>query len=176
MGLSWSWPSSLDLLNFEVRECREKPSRIRPSSQRIWTSGNPEIWNPNKSRNKCHVCLGSYNETAQHAKRQHNGAEESSRQQRRGARQGRSRAGQQSKAARQRGRRAVLGSRARQGNRAAGQGKAVGQGSKRNSTCKRLQRCEHLSTNMLSLSRVFTHWHKPICKRLQRCGHLSKIC
>ena len=55
---------------------------------------------------KCHVCLGSYNETAQHAKRQHNGADsESSRQQRRAG----SRAGQQSKAARQRGREAGQG-------------------------------------------------------------------
>ena len=38
---------------------------------------------------KCHVCPGSYSETAEHAKRQRKGAEESSRQQRRGARQGR---------------------------------------------------------------------------------------
>ena len=70
------------------------------------------------SDNKCHVCLGSYNETAQHAKRQHNGAEESSRQQRRGARQGRGA-----------GRGPGQGNRARQQGSGAGeQGKVAGQG------------------------------------------------
>ena len=68
--------------------------------------------------NTCHVCLGSYNETAQHAKRQHNGAEESSRQQRRGARQGRGA-----------GRGPGQGNRARQQGSGAGeQGKVAGQG------------------------------------------------
>ena len=82
--------------------------------------------------NKCHVCLGSYNETAQHAKRQHNGAEESSRQQCRGAKQGGvqgrateqgSRAGEQGKAAGQGRGAGQQGSRARQGSRAGQQAK-----------------------------------------------------
>ena len=71
---------------------------------------------------KCHVCLGSYNEKAEHAKRQRKGAEESSRQQRRGARQGRA-TEQGSKAAEQ-GRAAGQGSRAgQQGSRAGQQAK-----------------------------------------------------
>ena len=124
--------------------------------------------------NKCHVCLGSYNETAQHAKRQHNGAEESSRQQRRGARQG----GVQGRATEQGSKAAGQGSRARQQGKAGEQGSRARQGSRAGQQAKfNLQTAaegEHLSTNMFSLSRVFTHWHKPICKRLQRCGHLSK--
>ena len=81
---------------------------------------------------KRHVCLGSYNETAQHAKRQHNGAEESSRQQRRGARQGGvqgrateqgSKAAGQGSRARQQGKAGEQGSRARQGNSAGQQAK-----------------------------------------------------
>ena len=76
---------------------------------------------------KCHVCLGSYNETAQHAKRQHNGAEES-RQQRRGGVQGRateqgSKAAGQGSRARQQGKAGEQGSRARQGSRAGQQAK-----------------------------------------------------
>ena len=100
--------------------------------------------------NKCHVCLGSYNETAQHAKRQHNGAEESSRQQRRGARQG----GVQGRATEQGSKAAGQGSRARQQGKAGEQGSRARQGSRAGQQAKfNLQTAaegEHLSKKNLT--------------------------
>ena len=89
---------------------------------------------------KCHVCLGSYNETAEHAKRQRKGAEESSR----AARQGRGA-----------GRGPGQGNRARQqGSGAEEQGMVAEQGSRAGQQA----RGEHLSTNMLTFCRVYEHW------------------
>ena len=72
------------------------------------------------------MCLGSYNEKAEHAKRQRKGAEESSRQQRRGARQG----GVQGRATEQGSKAAGQGSRARQQGKAGEQGSRARQGSR----------------------------------------------
>ena len=84
---------------------------------------------------KCHVCLGSYNETAQHAKRQHNGAEESSR-----ATAQESKAGEQGKAAEQ-------GSRVGEQGRAASENQvAIG------------YRGPNICQKMLTFSLVYEHW------------------
>ena len=117
--------------------------------------------------NKCHVCLGSYNKTAEHAKQQGKGAEERRRAAAQGSRQGRegrgpSRATKQGSRAGKQGKAAGQGRGAGQGAQSRGAGqdsKAARQGSRRNSTCKRPQRGEHLSKKMLTSSR-FVNFNK----------------
>ena len=66
MGFSRFCPSSLDLPNFVVRECRGATAeewssrsksaqawpRPRSGNLEIWGPGNPEIWDPKNEKNK----------------------------------------------------------------------------------------------------------------------------